>query len=168
GSALTYTDPPAGGKIRLVRDAASTPTTVVLDLVAAVPLTGFEVGFNLPLDANRVQANPVLQTPGTALPAGLPPIAAKAVLPGTGPLANVLVSGQSQKAAGAGAAPASSSVPAGAVFYQLRLDMRPGALAGVVFDGAALGPLFMGQMRDRAGTDVAVSTDFRIGRLDVN
>ncbi|HEY8206637.1 MAG TPA: hypothetical protein VIG99_04085 [Myxococcaceae bacterium] len=168
GSALTYTDPPLGGKIRLVRDAASTATTVVLDLVAEVPLTGFHVGFNLPLDTTRVQANATLQTPGTALPAGAAPIAAKAVLPAAGPLANVLVSGQSQKAAGAGATPANSAVPAGAVFYTLRLDLKAGATTGVVFDGAALGLQFAGTMRDRAGTDVAVSTDFRIGRLDVN
>ncbi|HYV45384.1 MAG TPA: hypothetical protein VFA20_11005 [Myxococcaceae bacterium] len=168
GSALAYTDPPAGGKIRLVRDAASTPTTLVLDLVAAVPLTGFQVGFNLPVDASRVQANPALQTPGTALPAGASPIAAKAVMPAAGPLANVLASGQSQKAAGVGAVPTDSAVPAGAVFYQLRLDLRPGALTGVVFDGAALGPRFVGKMRDRAGSDVAVSSDFQIGRLDVN
>jgi hypothetical protein len=165
---LSYTDPPAGGKIRLVRNAASTASTVVLDLVAAVPLTGFQVGFNLPLDTTRVQANATLQTPGTALPAGSAPIAAKAVLPATGPLASVLASGQSQKAAGAGAAPGNSAVPAGGVFYQLRLDLKAGAPVGVVFDGAALGALFAGNMRDRAGTDVAVSTDFRIGRLDVN
>jgi len=165
---LVYTNPATGGKIRLVKNAASTSTTVVLDLVAEVPLTGFQVGFNLPLNTARVQANATLQTPGTALPAGSAPIAAKAIIPATGPLANVLVSGQSQKAAGAGAAPANSSVPAGAVFYQLRLDLKAGATAGVVFDGAALGPLFAGNMRDRAGTDVAVSTDFKIGRLDVN
>ncbi|HEY8211555.1 MAG TPA: hypothetical protein VIG99_28930 [Myxococcaceae bacterium] len=168
GSGLAYTDPPPGGKIRLVRDAASTATTVVLDLVAAVPLTGFQVGFNLPLDTSRVQADPALLTPGTALPAGAPPIAAKAVIPATGPLANVLLSGQSQKAAGGGAVPTNSAVPAGAVFYQLRLDLKPGAVTGVVFDGAALGPRFIGKMRDRTGTDVAVSTDFQIGRLEVN
>src|SRR5262249_33087774 len=148
GPSMTYTDPPAGRKIRLVRNAASTATTVVLDLVAAVPLTGFQVGFNLPLDTTRVQANATLQTPGTALPAGSPPIAAKAVIPAAGPLTNVLVSGQSQKAAGAGAVPANSSVPAGVVFYQLRLDLKAGATAGTVFDGAALGAQFAGNMRD--------------------
>jgi hypothetical protein len=115
-----------------------------------------------------VQANATLQTPGTALPAGSAPIAAKAVLPATGPLTNVLVSGQSQKAAGAGAVPGNSAVPAGAVFYQLRLDLKTGAAPGTVFDGAALGAQFAGNMRDRAGTDVAVSADFVIGKLVVN
>ena len=49
-----YTDPSVVGKIRLVRNPASTLTTVVLDLVAAVDLTGYQVGFNLPLDTRIV------------------------------------------------------------------------------------------------------------------
>ena len=47
--------------------------------------------------------------------------------------------------------------------WHLQTDPLPST--GVVFDGAALGPRFFGMMRDRAG-DVAVTTDFRIGRLD--
>lgn len=162
---LVYVDPPAGGKLRLVRNAASTQTQVVLDLVAAVDLTGYSVGFNLPLDTTRVAPGTSFFTPGTALPAGSSPSAAAAVLPSTGPLASVLVTGQSQKASGTGAVATDTVVPAGSVLYTVRLDAVAGAPLGLVFDGAALGPKFRARMRDKAGTDVATAGDFRIGTL---
>jgi hypothetical protein len=76
----------------------------------------------------------------------------------------VLVTGISQKPA---SNPNNTAVAAGAFFYRIRIDKKIGATPGVVFDGAALGPKFLGLMRDRAGTDVAVSTDFKIGRLEL-
>ncbi|MDQ3262498.1 MAG: hypothetical protein M3Y59_02385 [Myxococcota bacterium] len=166
-SGLAYTDPPAGGKIRLVRNAGlSTSSTVVLDLVAAQTLTGYAVGFNLPLDTTRVQANGALIETGTVLNPGSAPAAIMASLPATGPLASVLVTGQSQKATGTGAISSDSVVASGALFYRIRLDAKAGATAGVVFDGTSLGAQFLGLMRDKSGTDVATNGDFRIGRLD--
>jgi len=167
-SELVYTDPAAGGKVRLVLNSAlSSPSTVVLDLVAEQALTGYAVGFNLPLDVTRVQANATLIETGTVLSPGSAPVAMMASIPATGPLTGVLVTGQSQKASGAGAIATDSSIPAGSVFYRIRLDTRTGATSGVVFDGAALGAQFMGLLRDKSGTDVASSNDFRIGRLEL-
>jgi hypothetical protein len=154
-----------GGKVRLVKDASSTPGTVVLNLVAGIALTGYYVGFNLPLDATKVQLNSTAMTPGTALSPGTSPAAAKAALPLTGPLKGILVTGQSQKAAGTGAVPGDSTVNAGDVFYTIRLDLTPTGAAGAVFDGAALGAMFNAGIRNKAGSDVAVSTDFAIGKL---
>ncbi len=166
GTGLVYTDPPAGGKIALARDSSSTATTVVLRLVANTTLTGYYIGFNLPLDPTKVQLSATAPfTPGPALAAGSAPIAAKAVLPTTGPLAGVLVAGQSQKAAGAGAVPSDTAVSPAAIFYTVRLDAVAGASPGVVFDGSALGPRFGAGMRNKSDTDVAVSTDFAIGKL---
>jgi hypothetical protein len=166
GTGLVYVDPPAGGKIRLVRDASSTGTRVVLNLVANTTLTGYYLGFNLPLDSTKVHLSAAAPfTPGTALPAGSAPAAAKAVLSTTGPLAGVLVTGQSQKAAGAGSVPSDTTVSAAAIFYTVRLDAVGGASPGVVFDGSAPGSRFGAGMRNKAGTDVAVSTDFAMGKL---
>ena len=76
-----------GGKLRLVKNAASTPTLLVLDLVAEVALTGYSVGFNLPADSTRLKLAATNGfTPGTALPAGTSPIAAAAMLPSAGPM----------------------------------------------------------------------------------
>ncbi|HLL54694.1 MAG TPA: hemagglutinin, partial [Myxococcaceae bacterium] len=166
---LVYTDPTTAGKIRLVRNPSSTSTTVVLDLVALVPLTGYSVGMDLPLDTVKVRANSTPMIPGTALPAGIGPgpIAAKAVIPTSGPLRGMLVSGQSQKGSGTGAVTTDSAVPAGAVLYTLRLDLVAGATAGTVFDGAALAPGFRALMRTRGGVDVAAASEFSIGKLEV-
>ena len=167
GTGLTYHKPPAGGKVRLEKNPASTPTLAVLDLVVGdAPLNGFGVGMNLPLDAAKVAlAAQDGFVPGSALPPGSAPVAARALLPTAGPLAGVLVSGQSQKSAGAGAVPADSSLPAGTLLYTLRLAVVPGAPTGVVFDGKALGPRFRAALRDKPGNDVAGQADFRIGRL---
>lgn len=166
GSKLIYVDP-AGGKIALVRNPASTDTTVVLDLVSRVALTGYSVGMNLPLDSSYVLANASLMTPGAALPAGTAPTAAYGKLPSSGPLAGVLSTGQSQKAAGPGAVVDDSPILAGTVFYTVRLDLNPAALTGVVFDGAALGAKFRAMLRTKAGTDVVNANEFAIGRLEV-
>jgi hypothetical protein len=160
---LVYTGP-ADGKLRLVRNPASTDTLLVLDLVAAEPVTGYGVGFNLPLSSQRVRLNSMV--PGTALPAGSNPVAAKAALPSSGPLQGILTSGQSQKASGSGAVTTDTPVTAGSVLYTLRLDLIS-AEPGVVFDGTALPPAFNAAMRDKLGNDVVRRGEFGIGRLEV-
>ncbi len=160
---LVYTDP-ASGKLRLVRNSASTDTLLVLDLVTAQAVTGYGVGFNLPLDSQLVRLNSMV--PGTALPAGSSPVAAKAALPSSGPLRGILTSAQSQKASGPGAVATDTVVPAGSVLYTLRLDLLS-ATPGVVFDGTAPGPAFNAAMRDKLGNDVVRRGEFGIGRLEV-
>jgi hypothetical protein len=165
--ALIYTDP-SGGDLRLVRNPSSTPTLLVLDLVASRELTGFGVGFNLPADASRVRLATDGFVPGAALPPGRNPMAAKATLPTSGPMQGVLVAAQSQKADGAGAVPTDSTLAAGAVLYTLKLELAPGATVGTVFDGTSgPSPAFNGALRTRAGMDVVSRTGFGIGRLDV-
>jgi hypothetical protein len=166
--AMTYTDPPtATGKIRLVRNAASTATTTVLDLVAAVDLAGYAVGFNLPVDTTRVSAGSDLLTPGTGLQLGSPPLAATAAIGSVESINGVLTSGVSQKAAGAGAVPTDSAVAAGQVFYTLKLSAGASHSAGVVFDGATPGAQFHAALRDRLGEDVVKSAEFAIGKLEL-
>jgi hypothetical protein len=160
--------PPSSGKIQLVRDPSSTATTIVLDLTTTVPLTGFSVGFNLPLDATRVRLSSPAFLAGSALPAGASPPAAGIALPTSGPLTGVLVAAQSQKGSGNGAAPADSAVPVGAVLFTVRLDAAPDAGSGVVFDGAALGQAFSAGFRDRSGNDVVQASEFGIGRLELH
>jgi hypothetical protein len=86
---LSYTDPPAGGKVRLILNAASTASVVQLDMVSnaslfplgvADPQTGlllpssarngaFAAGMNLPLDGSKVGPDTqllVLAPPATA------------------------------------------------------------------------------------------------------
>ncbi len=165
---LVYTAPAAGGKVRLVANAASTPEVAVLDLVTSVPLTAFSAGMNLPLDLTRARADATSLVPGSALPPGTAPIAAGAALLATGPLKGVLVSVQTQKAAGNGATPSDSAVAAGAVLYTLRLHLRGSAATGAVFDGTSLPAAFRAAVRNKAGTNQAGSTDFLIGKLSVS
>lgn len=165
--AFVYTESSSPAKVRLVRSPTSTARTIVLDLVADQPLTGYSVGLNLPVDPERVALGATPLVPGAALDPGVAPMAAKAVLPASGLLQGVVVSGLTQKAAGAGAVPADATIPAGATLYTLRLDMKDSALLGVVFDGAALGPKFRATLRDRQGTEVAGQSEFGIGKLEV-
>ncbi|MHB8872912.1 MAG: Ig-like domain-containing protein [Myxococcaceae bacterium] len=160
---LYYEDPPPGGKLRLVRNAASTPGELQLDLVAAQPLAGYYAGFNLPLDVQRVALLGEL-LPGTALDPGQGVVAARAALPSTGPLKGMLVVALSQKAAGGGARSTDASIAAGAVLLSVKLAPQPLARPGVVFDGRPAG--FSGGLRDRAGTDVVGPEEFSVGRLE--
>lgn len=165
---LVYTDPPAGtGKVRLVRNPGSGGAVVLLDLVAAAPLAGWAVGMNLPVDFTRVSPGAALMAAGTALDPGQAPQAFKAVAPSSGPLAGLLVSGLSQKAAGAGAKGADKALAAGDVLYTLRLEQKAGAQPGVVLDGQSLGPRFRAALRNKAGDDVATQAEFAIGKLEV-
>jgi hypothetical protein len=163
---LVYTDPPSGGTVRLVRNAATTDALVVLDVVTTAPISGFAVGMNVPLVTRSILLDGSGIVPGAALPAGSSPPAAAAALPAAGPLAGFLVSGLSQKAGGSGAVPTDSAVPAGAVLYTLRLGLSPTGVVGVIFDGSAPGAGFVAAVRDRAGNDVVPFGDFRLGRLE--
>jgi hypothetical protein len=164
---LTYEEP-RWGALRLVRSElpAPAPTSIVLDLIVGpTTLTGYAAGFNLPLDAQRVTVGSF--TPGTALSPGGDPIAATAVIPTTGPLAGVLVTGQSQKAGGAGAVPTDTALPPGTVLYTIQLDLAGGATTGVVFDGTSADfALPSGGLRDRAGLTIVDRTSVGIGRLE--
>ncbi|NMO21637.1 hypothetical protein HPC49_32945 [Pyxidicoccus fallax] len=166
-AALAYTDP-AGGRIRLMRHPTSTNTRLVLDVVAAEELTGYGAGFNLPLDATKVRlpAQGAL-TPGAILSVGSSTPAVAVALPTSGPLAGVLTSGISQKAGGAGAVAEDATLSAGSVLYQVTLELAPGAVPGVVFDGANLDGRFKALLRNRLGDDVVGSSGFGIGRLEV-
>lgn len=163
---LSYTDP-TGGKLRLVKNAASTATTAVLDLVVgADAVTGYSTGFNLPIDVSKVKLEG--QTPGTALSPGSAPVAAMAALPTSGPLAGVLVTGQSQKASGTGAVATDTALAAGAVLYTIKLDLLDSSAPGVVFDGSASAfALKSGGLRSKTGTAVVGPTDVAIGKLEV-
>jgi len=166
---LVYTDPPAGGKIRLVKDAeSSTANGVALKLVANSNLTGYYVGFNLPVASGKVQfASPSISPANDALNPGTAPQAMGAKIPSSGPLANVLVTGLSQKAAGAGAAANNARISSGQVFYTIHLRPADGATPGVVFSGTALGSQFRAALRDRLGNEIASQSDFAIGTLAV-
>lgn len=164
-SGLEYTDPPAGGKIRLVKNPGSTSDKLLLDLVAAVPLTGYSVGFDLPLADKGVKLSATPMVPGTVLNPGTGVVAAKAALPSSGPYAGMIVSGQSQKASGAGAVATDASIGAGDLLYTLQLEVVTGSVPGVVFDGQNLGPRFRAALRDKAGNEAVAKTDFAIGKL---
>jgi hypothetical protein len=164
---LVYTDPLVG-KLRLVRNPASTDTTVVLDLMAAEDLAAYGVGFNLPVDASRVQLGSTGLVPGTVLNPGMNPVAAMAALPTAGPMAGVLTTVQSQKASGEGAVADNANILSNEVLYTVHIDLAATATPGVVFDGSAALPTgFDGVLRDRAGANVLDRNGFGIGKLEV-
>ena len=160
---ITYTDP-SGGKLRLIR-TSQTLTSIALDLVVGdQPLTGYTVGFDLPLDDTKVRLDRF--TPGSALPAGDSPAAAMGRISDTGPLAHQLVTVQSQKATGMGAVTTNTTLPPGTVVYSIDLEVIDPGASGVVFDGTAPGfVLPSGGMRDRTGTTVVEAKDVAIGKL---
>ena len=80
----------------------------------------------------------------------------------------MLVTGQSQKAAGDGAVTTDTTLAPGTVLLAVELDLAKGAKDGVVFDGQATGfVLPSGGMRDRTGNGVAGPADVAIGKLVV-
>jgi hypothetical protein len=163
---LVYTDP-TGGKLRLVKNSASTATSAVLDfVVGSGAQTGYASGFNLPLDDTKVKLSGM--TPGTALNPGSAPAAANAVLPTSGPLKGVLVAAQSQKASGTGAVTGDTALAAGAVIYTITLDLLDTSAPGVVFDGTASGfVLKSGGLLNKTGTAVVAPADVQLGKLEV-
>lgn len=167
-AALRYDDPPAGGALRLVKNAASTEASVVLDFVVGEqPLVGYSTGFDLPLDATKVTLGAF--TPGTALDPGSAPAAIGAAIPLQGPLANNLVVAVSQKATGGGAVATDAVLAPRALVFQISLDrIDPPTTAGVIFDG--LDPEFRlpsGGLRDRTGLTVVAEPDVAIGKLEI-
>lgn len=167
---LDYTNPPKGGALRLV-ESKTKPTSqneVVLDLVVGdAPLTGYSVGFNLPVAHGAVRLTSFV--PGTALDPGTAPTAAQGIQPSRGPLADHIVTGLSQKATGTGAVATDTTLPAGAVLYTIHLEVAGGAPDGIVVDGTAADfVLPSGGMRDRGGTTVVEAKDVAIGKLEVN
>lgn len=170
GAPLAYKNP-TGGKLRLITSKTAKPaldTEVVLDFVVGdQALTGYSVGFDLPVGDHLVQL--VELVPGHALDPGTAPAAAQGRLSLDGPLANTLVTGLSQKATGPGAVATDTTLQPGAVLYTIRLDKVTGAPAGVVFDGTdAAFHLPSGGMRDRSGTTVVEANDVAIGKLVTN
>ncbi len=162
---IRYTDPGAG-KLRLIQGPSPAADRLLLELVVGdQPLTGYSVGFDLPLDDTKVTFGAF--HPGTALNPGTTPIAAVGTFVRSGPLAHELVTAQSQKASGDGATPSDTTLQPGTVLYSVELAMVPHA-HGVVFDGSAAGFLLpSGGMRDRAGTAVVLANEVAIGRLEL-
>jgi hypothetical protein len=161
---------PDGGKLRLVtsKTAPASETEVVLDLVVGdQPLTGYSVGFNLPLDHKLVRLGQFV--PGSALNPGAAPQAALAKQPLDGPLADMLVTGLSQKASGDGAVTTDTELAPKSVLYTLHLQMVTSAPDGVVFDGTAADfHLPSGGLRDRSGTAVVQPAEVAIGKLEIH
>ena len=188
---LVYTDPATGGKVRLVRNAGSSASTVTLDLVSnatlfAVSAGGanirngvFAAGMNLPLDATKV-------APGTSLITTTAPVGSsaalnlatgaagspRAVAAAINATTSVLYSGVSQKrTANNGAQTGDASLRpfpgVASYYYSLTLKLVPGARPGVIFDGQNLGPKFHAAVRDHSGSDIFQNADFSIGRLEI-
>lgn len=165
GAAYYYV-PPTGGKIALLPNVAqSSPTVAVLDLVALTDLTGYFVGFDLAVDAAKLTPGADLITAGTALDPGSNMPAIKATIPTSGPLANALVSGLSQKAAGTGAKPNDATITTGSVFYTLKLPLAAAATAGTIFDGTVAKNKIRAGLRNKVGTEIVGAADFQIGKL---
>jgi hypothetical protein len=169
---LAYEDPGPGGKLRLVRNAASTDSSVVLDVVVGgAPLDGFATGLDLPLDTSRValsRTEPLQLPQKPALNPGTQTPAMHVALPAHGPFAGTLVTAVSQKAAGAGATATDAKLTAGAVLYSVKLDLAPLGTPGVVFDGTAKAfSLPSGGLRNKIGATVVGPRDVAIGTLSV-
>jgi hypothetical protein len=165
GPAFYYV-PPTSGKIQLLPNLTqSTPTLAVLDLTAMTDLTGYFVGFDVAIDGSKLAPDATLMTAGTALDPGTNPPAIAAAIPTTGPLANALVSGLSQKATGNGAVAADATVKTGTVFYTLKLPLKPGATGGVIMDGTVAKNLIRAGLRNKAGIEVVGAADFGVGKL---
>jgi hypothetical protein len=166
---LAYSDPVGFRPIALRRNPASTPSELVLDLVAQQPLVGYSAALNLPMDVGQVSPGAPLIAAGGALNPGAGVLAMGAALGGSGNLSGVLSAGLSQKAAGAGADNQDRSIAAGQVLFTLRLAPSPTATAGVVFDGATLSssPRFRAALLDRQDNVVVPVTGFAIGSLQV-
>ena len=167
---LQYDDPDAGvGKLRLVRNPASTAAHLVLDVqVGANALTGFGVALTLPWEAAKVtfSSGTGLILNASVLDPGSSPATAAATLPTSGPLQNTLVIGVARKKLST----ADGDVPfaAGATVFSIGMDMNGTPAEGVIFTGTDLGPKSGGAMLNKAGAEVVSKPDFAIGILAVS
>jgi len=166
---LQYDDPPVGaGKLRLVRNASSTATHLVLDLqVGGNPVTGFGIALSLPVDAAKVTFTPAsgLVVNATTLDAGSAPATAAATLPLTGPLGNMLVVGVARKKQVV--TDGDVVLPAGATVFSIALDMNGAPATGVLFTGTNLETRVRATLLNKAGVEVVSKQDFAIGDLSI-
>jgi len=176
GTALIYTDPPAGSEVlRLVKDALRTTSThVLLQLVSTGAAAGLDgVALNLPFDgatpgsrdgiARAALSAPDVSFSGLDVTTGSPTRAAALLFPASGPLAGVLVLGMAQKPVAAGGPALDAPVSAGTVLATFALDLLPAGGTGFVFDGTT-GDGFRLRLRSRAGD---VQGTVAVGRLEV-
>lgn len=174
GTSLVYNAPPAGGgeTLRLVRDASSSTTRVVLRLEAAQDLALDGLALNLPFDGATPGsrdgiARVALSSPtvfgGVDFTTGSATPAAVSALPTTGPLAGILILGMAQKPAAVSGLTGDSPIGAGTPLAIFTLDLLPAGGTGPVFDGTT-GDGFRLRMRTRAGD---VQGTVAVGRLEV-
>lgn len=163
GAGLVYTDPTTG-QVKLVRDASSTSTHLVLNLVVGdQALSGFGVALNLPAGATQVSmgsgvtANPAILDPGGLMLTG------KQFT--SGPMAGALTVGVARKKQTA--SDGDLTLPAGATLLSFALDLVPQAAAGVVFDGAAGGKVLRGAVIGASGQEAVSTAGFGIGKLSI-
>jgi hypothetical protein len=170
---LTYAGP-TSGRVRLVANAAASNAQIVqLDLVASEKLEvstffgggpgSFAAGMNLPLDTTRVAADTTLFTPGTALPAGP---GTRAAIGRIGP-DHVLYTAVSRKRIAGTVFNQETEVPAGGVFYSVRLKLTQSGSVGPVFDGSQPLAMFRAAVRDQWGDDFVNQAEIGIGKLEV-
>jgi hypothetical protein len=161
-----YYVPPTSGKIQLLPDLTqSTPTLAVLNLTAMVDLTGYYVGFDVVTDVSKLAPDASLITAGTVLNPGTAPAAIAASFPTAGPLPGALATGISQKATGNGAVATDATIPAGSVFYTIKLPLKAGAAGGTIMDGTVAKNVIRAGLRNKVGTEVVGVADFGIGKL---
>lgn len=166
---LQYDDPPAGGKLRLVRNAASTDTHLILDVqVGANALSAFGVALTLPMDPAKVAFTPAsgLIVNASVLDPGSAPATAAAIVPTSGPLQNMLVVGVARKKQVA--TDGDLILPAGARLFSIAVDMNGAPTFGAVFTGSALVSPARAALLDKAGGEVASTADFAIGNLSIS
>ncbi len=60
-----------------------------------------------------------------------------------------------------------SAIAPGKTFYTIRLDIQPGATAGVVFDDGRPAAKFAAALINRSGDDTVRTVDFAIGKLEL-
>lgn len=166
---VQYDDPPAGGKLRLVRNPASTATRLVLDVrVGSSALSGFGIALTLPMDPSRVTVSEAtgLLLNASVLDAGNSTPTAAARVPSSGPLQGMLVVGVARKRQAS--TDGDVTLPAGATVFSIAIDMNGAPATGTIFAGATLASPARAALLNRAGAEVASLADFAIGNLAIS
>jgi hypothetical protein len=164
---VQYDDPPPGGKLRLVRNAASTATHLVLDLqVGSSALSGFGIALTLPMDPAMVTFVPAtgLVLNSSVLDAGSSAATAAAAVPSAGPLQSMLVVGVARKKQAA--TDGDVTLAAGATMFSIVIDLN-GSSPGLIFSGSNLGTAARAALLNKAGAEVASIAEFAIGDLSL-